>query len=323
MINYRSIADLNRCIVNNLYMVPADIEIIVGIPRSGMLAATLIALHNNAPLTDLDGYLNGRILSVGARRQDISGNVTAILNGRALIVDDSLLTGSAIAKAKAQVKNHAVVRPHNCIYCVVYGNRAAKELVDICMEPIAGDRIFEWNVMHSYLLRKCCVDIDGVLCLDPREDENDDGTAYKTFIANTPILRRTSVPIGHLVTSRLEKYREQTVVWLRNNNIDYGQLHMLDLPSKAARLSMKDSHSHFKAQMYASTDSALFIESNRSQAAKIALSANKPVLSVDTQEMIYPSMKRLVMQKSSQLPRFLHSWKRKVAKKFFSIDPPA
>ena len=57
--NYRSVNDLNHCIVANLHRLPRDIDLVVGIPRSGVLAASLIALHLNLPLVDLDGFIEG------------------------------------------------------------------------------------------------------------------------------------------------------------------------------------------------------------------------------------------------------------------------
>lgn len=34
--NYRSISDLNQIILKRLYIIPRDIDLVVGIPRSGM-----------------------------------------------------------------------------------------------------------------------------------------------------------------------------------------------------------------------------------------------------------------------------------------------
>ena len=68
--------------------------------------------------------------------------------------------------------------------------------------------MFEWNYLHhdgySHL---CCYDIDGVLCEDPTDEENDDGDRYKNFILNAPLRFKPFAPIGFLVSSRLEKYR--------------------------------------------------------------------------------------------------------------------
>jgi hypothetical protein len=72
--NFRSIKDLYQDVWQNLHRLPRDIELVVGIPRSGMLPATLIALARNLPLADLDGYVAGQILSTGRTRQDSDRN---------------------------------------------------------------------------------------------------------------------------------------------------------------------------------------------------------------------------------------------------------
>ena len=93
-------------------------------------------------------------------------------------------------------------------------------------------RIFEWNVMHHHLLVSSCIDIDGVLCRDPTEAENDDGAAYERFLDTVPAREVPEAPLGWLVTCRLEKYREQTEAWLNRHAIRYRELVMLDLPDK-------------------------------------------------------------------------------------------
>ena len=37
--NYRTISDLNQVILKRLHIIPRDIDLIVGIPRSGMFPA--------------------------------------------------------------------------------------------------------------------------------------------------------------------------------------------------------------------------------------------------------------------------------------------
>ncbi len=65
--NYRSVADLNLAIKRWMVKLPKDFDLIVGIPRSGLLVANLLALYLNKPLTDVEGLLEGRILSAGPR----------------------------------------------------------------------------------------------------------------------------------------------------------------------------------------------------------------------------------------------------------------
>jgi len=42
-----------------------DIDLIVGIPRSGLLVANLMVLHRNLPMTDVIGLHDGRLTDTG------------------------------------------------------------------------------------------------------------------------------------------------------------------------------------------------------------------------------------------------------------------
>lgn len=44
---------MNDTIVRNLHRLPRDIDLVVGIPRSGLLAANLLSLAANIPMADL------------------------------------------------------------------------------------------------------------------------------------------------------------------------------------------------------------------------------------------------------------------------------
>ncbi len=63
--NFRSIQDLNEAIVRGLPRIPRDVDLVVGIPRSGLLAGSILALHLNVPLTDLQGLIEGRTIQSG------------------------------------------------------------------------------------------------------------------------------------------------------------------------------------------------------------------------------------------------------------------
>ncbi|MEG0253321.1 MAG: phosphoribosyltransferase, partial [Muribaculaceae bacterium] len=99
--NYRSISDLNRTILKHLYILPRNIDLIVGIPRSGMFPANLLALYLNRPITDLDSFVNGHIYKAGERGRFI--DIKQFKN--ILIVDDSVSSGSAMLKCKEKVKH--------------------------------------------------------------------------------------------------------------------------------------------------------------------------------------------------------------------------
>jgi uncharacterized HAD superfamily protein len=182
---------------------------------------------------------------------------------------------------------------YDVLFVAVYGNQERHEEADLVLEIVPQPRIFEWNFMHHIFLEQSCVDIDGVLCHDPHEAENDDGEAYIRFLLEARPLYRTTRPIGSLVTSRLEKYRPQTEAWLNRIGVRYGKLLMLDLPSAEER-RRQGAHGSFKANYYRRSDAILFIESENAQAQTIARRSGKPVLCLETHTMIEPSMSAML-----------------------------
>jgi orotate phosphoribosyltransferase len=226
---------------------------------------------------------------------------------------------------KAKQKLSAVDLKNEVIYCTVYASPTAHSIVDIFFEKIRSDRVFEWNVMHSKIMTQSCVDIDGVLCVDPTEEENDDGERYKNFLLNATSLRIPSVKIKCLVTCRLEKYRAQTETWLADHGVEYEKLIMMNLPSKQARQASGD-HASFKADVYISTNAKLFIESNNSQANEIARIANKPVLCIESQKMVYPSIvpyaTKRVLRDPFSIYRRIKLFINRFNRYLFDINPP-
>ena len=278
--NYRSVADLNADIKRWISKLPEDLDLIVGIPRSGLLVANLLALHLNLPLTDFEGLCKGRILHIGRRYDKI---LDLSQRNKVLVVDDSLHSGAQMEQVKAKIRLADL--QHQIYYAAVYITPHGYNKVDFWYEIIDTPRVFEWNVMHHGLLTNSCVDIDGVLCRDPTPEENDDGEKYRHFLANVNSLIRPSVEIGWLVTCRLEKYRDLTVEWLGKHNIKYRNLVMIDLPDKETRLSL-GNHALFKAEVYESTGASLFIESSHNQAEEIVKMTGKSVLCVETWNII-------------------------------------
>ena len=197
--NYRNIADLNHTILKNLHRLPHGIDIVVGIPRSGLLAASLIAIHKNLPFTDLDGHIAGRLLSAGQRlggdgQQQMPGRVS-----KALVVDDSICSGSEIRNARRRLA--AAGLKHEILFSAVYGLPGSADVCDIVLEICHQPRIFEWNLLNHTLLQSTCFDIDGVLCRDPTEEENDDGDRYRRFIRSAEPYLLPQAPIGYVATS--------------------------------------------------------------------------------------------------------------------------
>jgi orotate phosphoribosyltransferase len=286
-VQYRTVAQLDDAVVSWLATLPRDIDIVAGVPRSGLLVANLLALHLNVPMTDVQGLVDGRVIQSGARFKGEDPHRFLWKPRHVLIVDDSVCSGSAMAKVKAQLASAGL--PHRFTYAAVYMAPEARldDHVDLYREVVDMPRVFEWNIMHGTVLSNSCMDIDGVLCLDPTDEENDDAHRYERFLRETPALLLPTAPVGWLVTSRLEKYRAHTQEWLARHKVQYGELRMMQYPDMAARRAAK-AYAQFKADIYVETGAWLFIESDAKVAAQIAALSGRSVFCTETREMMQP-----------------------------------
>lgn len=289
---------MNQVILKRLYIIPRDIDLIVGIPRSGMFPANLLALYLNRPVTDLNSFINGHIYKSGERGQFIDIKQFR----KVLVVDDSIASGSAMLKCKEQLKE--LEKSFEIKYGAIYAIPEKQDMVDYTFEIVPLPRYFQWNILNHNILEKACVDIDGVLCVDPTPEQNDDGEIYKEFVLNAEPLFIPGARIGTLVTSRLEKYRKETETWLENNKVKYNKLVMLDLPDKESRIRA-NCHASHKAKEYQNSNYSLFIESSMSQALDINKATKKPVLCTENFEMIFDSQSIMYNIKSGQYLPFV------------------
>lgn len=295
--NYRNVSQLNSAIIAWLPKLPRDLDIIVGIPRSGLLVANLLALYMHVDFTDVEGFLEGRIINSGKRLYTENNHLidTKFDGAKVMVIDDSLNSGNQMSQIRNQIrrKNNS----SEILYGVVYITPGNEEHVDYYFESVPNPRVFQWNIINSWVMERSCVDIDGVLCVDPTEDENDDSENHLNFIKTAKPLWIPKVKIPTLVTCRLEKYRSETVDWLEKYDIDYDKLIMMNLPDIQSR---KDyGHSKFKAEVFLGSKQKYFIESSKRQASEIAKLSRKSVFCVETMEFIdYKEPQLIIFTKS-------------------------
>jgi orotate phosphoribosyltransferase len=302
-VNYRSVADLDDQIVAWLRKLPRDLEVIVGIPRSGLLVANLLALHLNLPMTDVDGFLQGRMLQQGRRSKPEDINAFLSRSRKVLVVDDSVLSGTQLAIVREKIT--AFETAHDVRFAAPYVAPGREDYVDFYAEVLPSPRCFEWNLMHhKVFLSNTCMDIDGVLCRDPEESENDDGPNYECFLHRAEPLYLPTHPVRWLVTSRLERYRAATEAWLVRHGVEYGELLMMDYPDMAARRAAQ-AYACFKAEIYLKTRACLFIESSIRLSQQIAELTGYDVFCMDTREMIRPGSGSARRRKIFDAPRTL------------------
>jgi uncharacterized HAD superfamily protein len=306
---FKSLSDLTKDIHEWIPLLEDRYDCVVGIPRSGMLVANILALKLSLPLADLDGFLEGRMLGLGKRFQHINAEDFLKEPRKVLIVDDSISSGTALRIAKEKV---AAANPqHDLTFAAVYVTPKGKELCDLYVEEIPNPRRFEWNILASRAVRNYCFDLDGVLCLDPTKEQNDDGERYREFILSAKSLYVPSDEIGAIVTSRLEKFRPETEQWLKEQGIKYGALHMLNLPSKEDRIRLKAAPS-FKAEVFKKSNADLFIESEHNQAVKIAELSGKFVYALDTVTIHGPGHVSALIERRKMQAR--KGWRRQLGR---------
>lgn len=273
--NLRTVADLDRAIANNLWKLDRTaFDCIVGIPRSGMIPASIIATYLQMPLATLEGYLAGIVHGRSGRPVKAARRI--------LLVDDTSNKGGAMARAVAMLP-----RGVKATRLAVYGpyqHPDPAEIIDVWFEDCHGPRGFAWNLWKHARLGRWAFDFDGVLCRDPTRQENDDGPRYLDFLRNAEPLFLPTRPIGHIVTGRLEKYRGECEAWLKRHGVDYLQLHMMPYATKAERMAA-GGRGQWKAGIFAEVGADMFIESCPKQARIIAERSGKPVFCTATMSL--------------------------------------
>jgi uncharacterized HAD superfamily protein/hypoxanthine phosphoribosyltransferase len=285
MFGYVSIAQLSAEIRNQLYRIPKDVDLIVGIPRSGMIPAYLIGLYLNRPVTDIDTFLANGTAGHGMTRK-LSEHLPELHAAKhALLVDDSIATGASMQAALQRIRSTPFDGKISTCAAIVMPSQHAS--VDIAFLTVPQPRLFEWNAFHHAFVEQACFDLDGVLCVDPEECDNDDGERYRQFLKTARPLFAPTHRIGHIVSARLEKYRGLTEEWLHAHGIRYGALHLVDLPTKEERIRQR-AHCTHKIRVYTQSGAPLFYESDAGQAREIAHGSGKPVLCVGDMTLVMP-----------------------------------
>ncbi len=259
-IEWRTYDDLVACCRANLSKVRALApDVIVGIPRSGMLPASILSTSLSIPLADLHSFRCGTVWKW--RNEVLDGEKFA----HALLIDDASGYGKTMKGALAKMPGGLRVSS-----CAAYATQEAARLLDLAFEVCPKPRKFEWNFWRDGYLGQCATDMDGVLCADPTRAQRKDAGLYREFAAEAAVpLYLPTKPLAAIVTGRHEKWRSETERWLREHGIAYGALHMWN---------GEGTHQEHKARVYGSLSAELFVESEFDQSEFIMSTTKKPVL---------------------------------------------
>jgi len=268
--NFKSIKDLSFDIKAKLISkIPKDVGLVIGIPRSGMLPASILATLLGVPLAAI-----GEVPKVGAR-----GSLFRAKGRKVLLVDDSIYGGAAMQKGLQEARNY------DCITCAIYAHPKAINKVDLYAEVLNGPRMFEWNFLGIEATKSYMFDMDGVICTDPAVFD-DDGSIYMNEISKGvfPFLL-PQVKIHSICTNRIERWRGITEAWLDKHGVLYNDLIMQPY-STAVERRKKSFTPEYKALHFNQSNATVFVESHYAQAIEIAKRTDKCVLCIETMSLI-------------------------------------
>ena len=278
MYRYRSYMDMSLAVWRAIPNIGRTFDLVVGVPRSGIVPAAMLAQWLDCRLASLDLFLMGKMGANGSVRFKHSETETLEGIHSVLIVDDSLSSGGTMSLIRKRIGDVGIAEKYGLEirYAAVFVQPGEENQVDYAFEICEQPRLFQWNILNHPRFPDFCLDIDGVVCRDPTENENDDGAVYRQFIKQVPARFRAHYEIGAFVSSRLEKYRSLTEEWLRRHGFKFRALHLLNLKTKEERLRL-GCHASFKADVYSRLPQNLFIESDLRQAEEIHRRTGKDV----------------------------------------------
>lgn len=243
-------------------VLPPDCAGIVGVPRSGMIAASAIAAHLHLPLYTLgkDGPV-----SVGAGSR---GGSLYRAAGPLAVVDDTVYGGGAMQRARRAMGG----RP--AVFAAVYVRPEAAGAVDAFARELPSPHLLEWNLFNNgpfaglaanpWYRAGVALDLDGVIVHD-----KDSGGPV-----GSPYLVPRTHPVKLIVTGRREKHRAETESLLRSLGVRWERLEMYP---DSEPWGSEERWAKHKARFYGASACGLYVESCPIQAQLIHQLTGKPV----------------------------------------------
>lgn len=276
-VHWRSYEDLHRDIQRWIPHLP-PIRAVAGVPRSGVVAATILAAEMHIPIVPIECLLH----DVAPYRPTKSRPLVD-RGGPILVLDDAVWTGQTLQEIRPKLSHRSDI-----IYGAVYSNGDIPAVVDVAGYSFASiQQLFAWNLFCDGNLNHIATDMDGVLCEDwhgPEEGEH--AERYKQHIDSGKPLFLPRVPSGvpwrlrAVVTSRLHQHDQATRFWLDRHGVPYKELVMAPYANCEERIRKK-GFAERKAEIYrylSKRGVRWFVESDPSQADTIARITGLPVI---------------------------------------------
>jgi hypoxanthine phosphoribosyltransferase len=200
------------------FKIPNEYDVIIGVPRAGLMFANIIACRLGRPLSTPDNFLRGEMWF-----SHDSPMPTEIK--KVLVVEDSVGFGKQITSAAKKIKSAFPDLQVEKAGLFVLPQSLDK--VDYVFEVKDEPNIFEWNMLTAtWSWGDVVSSLDGVLCFECPIGWDNSPEKYLKFIQGTKPLLIPNYPLKAIVTERPESARELTESWLKRYNVKYDALVM-------------------------------------------------------------------------------------------------
>jgi orotate phosphoribosyltransferase len=213
--------DLVACTNQWVRSFPETYDLIVGIPRSGLLVAAIIASKLGKPLTTPDCLRENRTWMT-KRAPGANGGFRKIL-----LVDDAVSKGRELRGVVDGLREHGEFQ---IVKAALFVTAEGAPLVDLYHKVISERVLFEWNLLHSKK-GDLAADLEGVICHEPPEGIDADEAAYRAWMANAKPYLIPLYDIEAILSDRLNRYRDVTEQWLAKHKVTYKKLILRDRPA--------------------------------------------------------------------------------------------
>lgn len=276
-------------------MLPHDCGGIVGIPRSGMMPATLIATQLYLPLYTLTS--TGPVRSDWTTSRGCRGG-----KGPLAVVDDTVYAGHASWRARELLTRLEVDHVIAAVYCTPWMTHAVDHYAAVLPPP----HVLEWNwanvgpnvgrwdggdARNRVWGGGVACDMDGILCEEPRVPDADSGPGlerYRQWILGArPLMLPRMNPIKLVVTGRVERWRPETEAWLAKRGVRVERLVMHPAATAGERDRAGDVAA-MKGREFAASRCGIFIESDPRQCGTIHEVSGKVVICPATEGVWQP-----------------------------------
>jgi orotate phosphoribosyltransferase len=254
---YISTAQLLADTLNLRTQLPEDTAAVVGVARSGMLPASLLACHLHRPLYSVsaDGV---RDCGRGARLRG------ALPLGPIVLIDDTVYNGLQMRQREELVRQH--FGKQSIIRCAVYSTPPGAGAVDLISALLPPPHYLEWNLANSGYLATTAWDLDGIIV---------------TNHTALPLYTPRSAPVRMIITARPGTERETTIRHLRRLGVTLQELVMWPGSAKDREAILQadpEAVARWKARVYRNSKCQLYVESEPGLARAIARISQLPVL---------------------------------------------